>query len=75
LGKGSVALFVILLVVGTVLAAANGGYPRSVRLIPFDRLPKTVRESDARLPAQFTSDLAAVERIAAVVTGAVAHIG
>src|SRR5687767_6298626 len=47
--------------------------PGPIVAIPLHRPLEAFRESNARLPAQLTFDLAAVERVAAIMPGTVGH--
>src|SRR5258708_5443464 len=65
---------VVALVVRPILAGADPLPPAAVLHVPVDGLRQPVGESDARDPAQLGADLRRVDRVAAVVAGAVPDV-
>src|SRR5439155_18537252 len=47
--------------------------PRTMRLVPIDRLSQALVEQDRRRPAELAPDLRGVEKVATIVTGTVGN--
>src|ERR1700683_2323843 len=69
-----VAILVIFLVVGQVIAVADPCHPFGIGAIPVNGLAQAIFQRNGGVPAQLSLDLVAPQGIAAVVAGTVFHV-
>src|ERR1700733_8145900 len=69
-----VAVFVVLFIVGAILAPADSRHPISIFSIPVDGLAQALIERNRGLPAEFALDLLAIQSVPTIVARAILHV-